>query len=221
MIRAIDLSRTYNSGLHPVRALRGVTLEVAEGDFVAIAGPSGCGKTTFLNLVGGLDQPCSGHILLDGLDLGGLSASALCRLRREKLGFVFQSYNLIPVLTARENVEFGLIVRGTDPCLVAKLAREALERVGLLEMCDRRPTELSGGQQQRVAVARAIGGNPRLVIADEPTANLDSTTAQDLVDLLEKLNVEYGVTFLFSSHDPLVLSRARRVVRFRDGQIQI
>ncbi len=220
MIKAVELSKTYGSGLHPVKALRGVSLDIAEGDFVAIAGPSGCGKTTFLNIVGGLDQACSGCVLIDGVDLSGLSAAALCRLRREKLGFVFQSYNLIPVLTARENVEFGLLIRGTDPILVAELAADALERVGLAEMCDRRPAELSGGQQQRAAVARAIAGSPQLVIADEPTANLDSTTAQELVDLLERLNGECGVTFLFSSHDSLVLNRARRVVRFRDGQIE-
>ncbi|MBI5630156.1 MAG: ABC transporter ATP-binding protein [Elusimicrobia bacterium] len=219
MIRASGLSKTYDSGVQPVRALQDVSLEVEAGEFLAIAGPSGSGKSTFLNIVGGLDRPSSGSLLLDGVELGALDAAALCRLRREKLGFVFQSYNLIPVLTARENVEFGLILRGINSGEESRRARDVLEKVGLAAMSERRPAELSGGQQQRVAVARAIAGGPRLVIADEPTANLDSSTAQELMALFEQLNRDQGITFLFSSHDPEVLRRARRVVHFKDGQV--
>ncbi len=220
MIRAVDVTKTYNDPRgQPVRALQGVTLAIGKGEFLAIAGSSGSGKTTFLNIAGGLDRPSSGRIHLDGVQLDALRSSELCRLRREKLGFVFQSYNLIPVLTARENVEFGLTLRGLSAADQKSCAEEILEQVGLSGMADRRPAQLSGGQQQRVAVARAVAGSPGLIIADEPTANLDSATAQELLTLFERLNAQSGVTFLFSSHDPQVLERARRIVHFRDGKV--
>jgi putative ABC transport system ATP-binding protein len=220
VIRAEALTRSYRSDGQVVHAVDDVTLEIAEREFLAIAGPSGSGKTTFLNLVGGLDRPTSGKVLLDGARVDDLPPAALSRLRREKLGFVFQSYNLIPVLTARENVELGLVLRGAPAAERSAQADELLSSVGLDGLGERRPNQLSGGQQQRVAVARALAGRPRLVIADEPTANLDSHAAEGLLQLFERLNERTGATFLFSSHDPRVLERARRVVVFRDGRVE-
>jgi putative ABC transport system ATP-binding protein len=200
-------------------ALADVDLTIAEGEFTALAGPSGSGKTTLLNLFGALDQPTSGTVLLDGEDLGALSASRLAELRLRKLGFVFQAYNLIPVLSARENVEFVMELQGVPARQRGAKALALLVDVGLGDLADKRPLEMSGGQQQRVAVARAIASEPRVVLADEPTANLDSETAGHLLDLMQQLNCERRITFLFSTHDPLVIGKARRTIRLRDGRM--
>ena len=202
-----------------VAALRGVDLTVDRGEFMALAGPSGSGKSTLLNLVGTLDRPTKGEILYEGGVVSGLDANGLADFRLRTLGFVFQSYNLIPVLTARENVEYPLVLQGVGAEERERAAHEALRWVGLENHAARRPDLLSGGQQQRVAVARAIVHRPALVLADEPTANLDSKTGAALLDLMERLKQEHGVTFLFSSHDPAVLARARRVVHLLDGAL--
>jgi len=194
-------------------------LTIAEGEFTAISGPSGSGKTTLLNLFGALDTPTSGEIRLDGQVLGALGAAALSDLRLHKLGFVFQAYNLIPVLTARENVEFVMELQGVAAAERRDRAEALLAEVELPGLGDKRPLEMSGGQQQRVAVARAIASRPRIVLADEPTANLDSGTAERLLALMERLNSESGITFLFSTHDPLVMGKARRNVRLHDGRV--
>lgn len=204
----------------PVRALDGVDLSVASGEFTAIAGPSGSGKTTLLNIIGGLDAPTSGQVVVDGQDLSGLSRSALAEFRLQHLGFVFQAYNLIPVLSAEENAEFSLLLQGVSSGERRRRVRDEFEDLGIGEdLMHRRPSELSGGQQQRVAVARALVSRPRLILADEPTANLDSKTGARLLDKMRDLNDRTGITFLFSTHDPLVIERARRLVRLRDGQV--
>jgi putative ABC transport system ATP-binding protein len=220
LLRVADVSHRYEMGGQTVRALDGVSVEFAEGEFAALAGPSGSGKTTLLNLIGVLDRPTAGRIELVGRDVARLDDAAAAGVRRHWIGFIFQAYNLIPVLTARENVEFPLVLRGEPPERRRGAAAAALAEVGLAGLEDRRPTELSGGQQQRVAVARAIVARPKLVLADEPTANLDSATAGQLLDVMEALNRRHGVTFLFSSHDPGVLARARRVVRLKDGRVE-
>ena len=219
IIDAVDVTKVYETRGITTRALDGVQLAVETGEFSAIAGPSGSGKTTLLNLLGALDVPTSGKIRLDGDELSELSPAALSELRLRKLGFVFQAYNLIPVLSARENVEFVMELQGTDARVRADRASEVLDRVGLAGLENKRPLEMSGGQQQRVAVARAIASRPKLVLADEPTANLDSDTARRLIDLMSSLNQRDGISFLFSTHDPLVMEAARRVVRLRDGRI--
>lgn len=219
-IQVVDAVKIYRTKGETVEALRGVNLEIEPGEFTAIAGPSGSGKSTLLNLLGGLDQPTSGRILLGDRDMAELSQRELSDIRLREIGFIFQSYNLIPVLSVRENVEYVMLLQGTAPAARRQKALEMLSEVGLKDHADRRPAELSGGQQQRVAVARAIVSEPALVLADEPTANLDSNTAGSLLDLMSDLNQKRKITFIFSSHDPLVLSRARRVVRLHDGQIQ-
>ena len=219
IIDAIDVTKVYETRGVTTRALDGVQLAVEAGEFSAIAGPSGSGKTTLLNLLGALDVPTSGKIRLDGDELSELGPTALSELRLRKLGFVFQAYNLIQVLSARENVEFVMELQGTDARARADRASEVLDRVGLAGLENKRPLEMSGGQQQRVAVARAIASRPKLVLADEPTANLDSDTARRLIDLMSSLNQRDGITFLFSTHDPLVMEAARRVVRLRDGRV--
>ncbi len=219
IIDAVDVTKVYETRGITTRALDGVQLAVETGEFSAIAGPSGSGKTTLLNLLGALDVPTSGKIRLDGDELSELGPAALSELRLRKLGFVFQAYNLIPVLSARENVEFVMELQGTDARVRADRASEVLDRVGLAGLENKRPLEMSGGQQQRVAVARAIASRPKLVLADEPTANLDSDTARRLIDLMSSLNQRDGISFLFSTHDPLVMEAARRVVRLRDGRI--
>lgn len=219
IIEAIDITKVYDTRGVETRALDGVSLGLEEGEFTALAGPSGSGKTTLLNLLGALDTPTSGKIQLEGVELSGLSPAALSALRLRKLGFVFQAYNLIPVLSARENVEFVMELQGVSLADRRKRANEVLERVELDGLGDKRPLEMSGGQQQRVAVARAIASRPSIVLADEPTANLDSGTAERLLELMAQLNREDGVTFLFSTHDPLVMGAARRLLQLRDGRI--
>jgi len=218
LVRAEEVTKVYESGLLQVQALRGVNLEVRAGDFMAIVGPSGSGKTTFLNLVGALDRATEGELKVLGKNLTNLSKRQRADLRLHGLGFVFQAYNLVPVLTAQENVEFVLELQGVGSEREER-AREVLEQLGLGEYAGRRPHELSGGQQQRVAVARAIASKPRLVLADEPTANLDGDNAEMLLGMMRDLNANQGITFVFSTHDPRVMAYARRVVTLVDGRI--
>ena len=219
IVETKGVTKDYREGRTEVHALRGVDLHIGEGEFIAVAGPSGSGKTTLLNIVSGLDAASAGEVRLDGEDISTMHPGALSRLRLCKIGFVFQSYNLIPVLTARENVEFTMMLQGVPAGERRRKAMEMLEHVGLQGLENRRPPTLSGGQQQRVAVARAIVTRPRLVLADEPTANLDSETGARLLDLMRQLNREERMTFVFSTHDPMVMNYARRLVRLHDGQI--
>jgi len=219
LLEARDIKKVYDTRGVVVHALDGVDLAIAEGEFTALAGPSGSGKTTLLNILGALDTPNTGSVRLDGQGLAELSTTELAELRLRKIGFVFQAYNLIPVFSARENVEFVMELQGVPAAARRARAHAVLAEVGLAELKDKRPLEMSGGQQQRVAVARAIVSHPRLVLADEPTANLDSETARALLDLMLELNRERGVTFLFSTHDPLVMESARGGVRLTDGRV--
>jgi len=214
-----DVSKTYRLGKVTVTALDGVSLAVKAGEFLAVAGPSGSGKTTLLNLIGCLDTPTSGEVAIDGEAISGLSPGRRADLRARKLGFVFQTFNLIPVLTAWENVEYPLLLqRGRGD--VAARVRAALEHVGLADRARHRPPELSGGQQQRVAIARALVTEPALVLADEPTANLDSRTGHEVIELMRRLNRERGTTFVFSTHDPRIVNVADRVLEISDGRLQ-
>ena len=219
LVDVTDIARTYTQGTHEVHALRGVDLKIEPGELVALMGPSGSGKTTLLNLIGGLDTPSTGTIQIEGTDIGSLSGGDLSDLRRDRVGFVFQAYNLVPVLSAAENAEMVLVLRGDDPKARRDKAMKTLAEVGLAGKEGRRPAELSGGEQQRVAVARAITGEPALVLADEPTANLDSTTGTELIALMRKLNQDKGITFIFATHDPKVMDAADRVVKMVDGKI--
>jgi putative ABC transport system ATP-binding protein len=218
ILEAHGVRKVYETRGVKTVALDGVDLAIESGEFTAIAGPSGSGKTTLLNLFGALDVCTDGEIRVEGERLSELAPAELAMLRLQKLGFVFQAYNLIPVLSARENVEFVMELQGVAASERRARAEELLADVGLSDLAEKRPLEMSGGQQQRVAVARAIVSRPRVVLADEPTANLDSATAAALLDLMLRMNRERGVTFLFSSHDPLVIERARRIVRLRDGR---
>ncbi len=213
-----NVSKTYGTGPARVDALKDVTLSIQPGEFTVFNGPSGSGKTTLLNQIGCLDSPTAGELTVDGNTTGKLSSGALSKLRAEKIGFIFQSFNLIPVLSAVENVELALELAGSETDRRTQ-AMAALAQVGLKGLEDRRPNQLSGGQQQRVAIARALVKKPVIVIADEPTANLDSVNGEQVLATMERLNRELGITFLFSSHDPMVIAHARRVVRLRDGQI--
>jgi putative ABC transport system ATP-binding protein len=219
VVEVIDVSRLFSSGEGQVRALDRVNLSLEAGEFTAMVGPSGSGKTTLLNQIGGLDQPDSGRIVVDGTEITRLGRAALTRLRLWKIGFVFQEYNLIPVLTARENVEYVMQLQGVAAAARRQRALAILDEVGLAGMADRRPNQLSGGQQQRVAVARAIVSQPAIVLADEPTANLDSKTGGALLDLMRGLNQHHAITFLFSTHDPMVMARATRIVHLKDGRV--
>ncbi len=213
-----NVTKTYGSGPARVDALKGVTLSIEPGELTVFKGPSGSGKTTLLNQIGCLDAPSEGELVIDGRRTNELSSRELSRLRAEKIGFIFQSFNLIPVLTALENVELALeLARRTDDRRAAAL--EMLKQVGLEGLEHRRPNQLSGGQQQRVAIARALVKKPLIVIADEPTANLDSANGAQVLEIMGRLNRELGITFLFSSHDPMVVSHARRVVTLRDGRL--
>ena len=213
------LTKDYGEGDAIVHALRGVDLAVEEGAFSVIAGPSGSGKSTLLNLISGLDNPTSGSVLLSGQEVGSLSVRERAELRRDKVGFIFQAYNLFPVLTVVENTEYVLMLQGVGADERRERVTRILERVGLSGKENRFPRELSGGQQQRVAIARAIVTEPSLILADEPTANVDSNTAQSLLDLMEELNQEKNITFVFSSHDHAVMQRSREMILLRDGSI--
>ena len=219
IVECRDINKTYHQGKIEVHALKGVTLSIDEGGFVALAGPSGSGKTTLLNIIGGLDQPDSGSVSVDGNTFEKMTQSELALLRLHRVGFVFQSYNLIPVLSAVENVEFVMLLQGVQAAQRRERAKAILDDVGLEAKYDRRPAELSGGQQQRVAVARAIVSNPSIVLADEPTANLDSKTGNGLLEMMKKMNEEKKVTFIFSTHDKMVMDYARRLILIRDGRI--
>jgi putative ABC transport system ATP-binding protein len=219
IIRTENLSRDYQQGSDTVHALRNVNLEIEEGDFTVLAGSSGSGKTTLLNMLGALDKPTEGKVWLDGKETTSLSRHEQARFRRDRIGFVFQFYNLIPVLNAYENTEFVMLLQGVPAEERHRKAMGLLKKVGLKGLEKRKPHELSGGQQQRVAIARALASDPAIILADEPTANLDSRTEADLLDLMEDLNREMGTTFLFSSHDPDVIKRAKRLIRLHDGEV--
>ena len=217
--RLQDVSRTYRQGEHNVHALADITLHVDHGEFVSLEGPSGSGKSTLLNLIGGLDRPTSGEVWIGDVALSTLGSAALASLRLHRIGFVFQAYNLIPVLSARENVEFVLQLQGVAPAARRTRALEILGDLHIAELADRRPADMSGGQQQRVAVARALAARPLLLLADEPSANLDSEATRQLLGLLRTLNERDGVTIVTATHDPVVLSYTRRRVRLVDGRI--
>jgi len=219
LIIARGLTKTYAEDGVEVHAIRGIDLQIAQGEFTAIVGPSGSGKTTLLNVISGLDKPSSGDIWLNGRLLSEMSGAELSDFRRDHIGFVFQAYNLIPVLTVAENIEYIMLLQGLVPSERRRRVAAILEQVGLQGLGARRPTQLSGGQQQRVAVARAMVSRPSLILADEPTANLDSTTGEGLLDVMRDLNGQTGMTFIFSTHDQMVMDRARRVVTIRDGRI--
>jgi putative ABC transport system ATP-binding protein len=203
-----------------VKAVDDVSLTIKKGDFAALCGPSGSGKTSILNLIGGLDSVTSGQVFLENIDLAELNNSALAEVRKNRIGFVFQAYNLIPVMTAYENAAFVLDLQGVDETIKHQRVMKTLADVGLAGLEDRRPEQMSGGQQQRVSIARAIVTKPAIVLADEPTANVDSKTAESLLDLMETLNREHGVTFLFSTHDHHVMDRAKRIINILDGQVE-
>jgi putative ABC transport system ATP-binding protein len=220
-VRVENATKDYQLGRTTVPALRGVSLAVEPGEFITVAGPSGSGKSTLLNLIGCLDHPTSGRVLIDEQDVATLGDDALSDLRAEKIGFIFQTFNLIPVLSALENVEFPILVQPAGRKQRARdRARAALAEVGLAGLEAHRPDELSGGQRQRVAVARALVTDPVIVLADEPTANLDSTTGEAIVALMEEINRREGTTFIFSTHDPRVMGRAHRVLRLADGRLE-
>jgi putative ABC transport system ATP-binding protein len=219
IVECINVNKTYQQGQIKVHALRDISLVIEKGEFAAVAGPSGSGKTTLLNLVGGLDASDSGSIVVDGNAFDQMSQSKLANLRLHKIGFVFQAYNLIPVLSAAENVEFVMLLQGVTARERQQRAKAILDDVGLAGKYDRRPAELSGGQQQRVAVARAIVSSPSIVLADEPTANLDSKTGEGLLEMMQKMNEEKRVTFIFSTHDKMVMDYARRLIFLRDGRL--
>jgi len=215
-----DVHKIYEETAVKVHAVNGVNLQFEKGEFAAIVGPSGSGKTTLLNMIGGLDQPTSGEIFVDQTNIGELKSSQLIDFRKDNIGFVFQAYNLIPVLTAKENVEFIMHLQNRSKKERENRSRELLEAVGLGDRIDARPSRLSGGQQQRVAVARALASKPKFVLADEPTANLDSKSTETLLDIMERLNREEGMTFIFSTHDNRVVKKARRVITVEDGQVK-
>ena len=219
IIQTQNLTKIYNSDMVPVRALYNVSIDFEEREFTAIVGPSGSGKTTLLNMLGGLDKPTEGEIMIDGTDITSLKESKLIDFRLHNIGFVFQSYNLLPVLTAKENVSFIMLLQKVDSRVMDKRATDLLKQVGLEDKMDVRPSKLSGGQQQRVAVARALASKPRFILADEPTANLDSESAFNLLDIMLRLNKEEGITLLFSTHDQRVIERARRVITLVDGAV--
>ena len=220
IVECINVQKTYRQGQIEVHALKDISLAIEKGEFLAVAGPSGSGKTTLLNLVGGLDVTDAGSIIVDGNAFDQMSQSQLAKLRLHRVGFVFQAYNLIPVLSAAENVEFVMLLQGVPAGERRARAMSILDDVGLEDKYNRRPSELSGGQQQRVAVARAIVSNPSIVLADEPTANLDSKTGTGLLDMMKKMNIEKSVTFIFSTHDNMVMDYARRLILLHDGRLE-
>ena len=219
VIKTSKVHKIYNQTQIPVHALNGVDLEIEKGEFTAIVGPSGSGKSTLLNIIGGLDQPTQGEIVVGGQDISKLSDNQLIDFRKDNIGFVFQAYNLIPVLTAKENVEFVMLLQNRPKAERDARVQELMDAVGLGDKLDNRPAELSGGQQQRVAVARALAPKPTFILADEPTANLDSKSTANLLDIMAKLNKEENITFVFSTHDQRVVDRARRIITLEDGLI--
>lgn len=219
VIKTKGVTKIYNPDKIPVYALNGVDLLIEEGEFTAIVGPSGSGKTTLLNIIGGLDRPSGGAVMVHGQNIAELSDNQLIDFRKDYIGFVFQAYNLIPVLTAQENVEFVMLLQKRSKTERQQRVAELMDAVGLSDKMDRRPSELSGGQQQRVAVARALAPKPTFILADEPTANLDSKSTENLLDIMTRLNKEENMTFVFSTHDQRVIDRARRVVTLVDGVI--
>jgi putative ABC transport system ATP-binding protein len=219
VIDAHNISKVYNQDKIPVNALQDIHLHIEAGEFTAIVGPSGSGKSTLLNMIGGLDTPTSGSVILDGIDITGLSENDLITFRLNNIGFVFQAFNLVPVLTAKENVSFVMLLQKKNREERNKRTEDLLLEVGLKDKMDSKPGELSGGQQQRVAVARALASRPKIILADEPTANLDSVSAANLLDMMLKLNKEENMTFVFSTHDQRVIDKARRVITLVDGKI--
>jgi putative ABC transport system ATP-binding protein len=220
IIKTENLEKTYQDDGVPVHALKGINLSINKGDYLVIAGPSGSGKTTLLNLLGTLDKPTKGKIYFEGQDITGKSKKQLSDFRLHKFGFIFQAYNLIPVLSAIENIEFSMMLLGVPEKERRERALTLLDELGIKELADKRPNDMSGGQQQRVAAARAIINNPEVVLADEPTANLDSETGGNLLDLMKKMNDEKNITFIFSSHDRQVMDRAEKLLILKDGMIE-
>jgi putative ABC transport system ATP-binding protein len=219
-IRIESVSKVYPLGKTEVRALKNINLQIEEGEFTTIAGPSGCGKSTMLNLIGCMDTPTSGEVYIENQPISRLSDKELTRLRLEKLGFIFQSFNLIPVLTVYQNIEFPLLIHGGyAPKDRARIIGNLIEEVGLKDQAQQKSNELSGGQRQRVAIARALVTNPRIVLADEPTANLDSATGEKIINLMKEINSTHKTTFIFSTHDPQVMQHASRIVRLKDGEV--
>lgn len=219
VIDAHNLIKVYDEKTIPLYALNGVHLHIEMGEFIAIKGPSGSGKTTLLNMIGGLDEPTNGQVIIDGTNINKLKGNALIDFRLRNIGFVFQSYNLIPVLTARENIEFIMMLQNRPHKEISQRVNELLKQIGLEDKADKRPGELSGGQQQRIAVARALAAKPKFILADEPTANLDSVSAGNLLDMMLLLNQQENMTFIFSTHDQRVIDRARRVITLEDGKV--
>lgn len=219
IIEIKDLYKVYDEKSMPVKAVNGINISIEEGEFTAIVGPSGSGKTTLLNIIGGLDDPSQGDIIIDNVRINALTESQKTDFRMKNIGFVFQAYNLIPVFTARENVEFIMHLQGQTKTDRASRAEELLKAVGLNDRMESRPAKLSGGQQQRVAVARALASRPKFILADEPTANLDSKSTENLLDIMEKLNEDENITFIFSTHDQRVVNKAKRVITIEDGKV--
>ncbi|AAB89781.1 MULTISPECIES: ABC transporter ATP-binding protein [Archaeoglobus] len=219
VIELVDVYKIYRTAYYEVHALDGVSMEVEAGEFVAIMGPSGSGKSTLLNMIGCLDKPTKGEVIINGVKTSGLSDRELTKLRRDSIGFIFQQYNLIPTLTALENVELPMIFRGVARAERERRAKELLKVVGIEELADRRPREMSGGQQQRVAIARALANNPKILLCDEPTGNLDTKSGRQVMGILKNLNEENGVTVVLVTHDPSLSEYADRVIRIRDGKV--
>ncbi len=221
LVKMEDVTKVYHSGKVDFQALKGITFSIEEGEFLSIAGPSGSGKTTILNIIGCLDSPTGGSVWVNGTGIGGRKSNELAEIRRHHIGFIFQTFNLVPILSAFENVEFPLILRGDLSVSERRaMVEEILTEVGLKELMHRKPSEMSGGQQQRVAIARALVKKPPLVLADEPTANLDSKTGKEILDLMLQLNEKSRATFVFSTHDGMVMDYARRLIRLKDGEIE-
>ncbi len=219
VIKTRGITKTYTETAVPVHALNGIDLDIKEGEFTAIVGPSGCGKTTLLNIIGGLDHPTEGSVEVSNTDIASMSDSKLIDFRLQNIGFVFQAYNLIPVLTTMENVEFVMLLQNRDKKERKERSMHLLELMGIADKANKRPSQLSGGQQQRVAVARALASNPKFILADEPTANLDSKSTSTLLDIMSDMNREENATFIFSTHDQRVIDKARRVITLEDGKI--